>query len=72
MLRRVRGSRRPLVIVQNGKAAAVVLSVKAYERAEREREILRLLAGGEREIAAAKGYDLNDVLKEADALLVDD
>ncbi len=43
-----------------------MLSAKAYERSERERSILRLLARGEREIARGKGYDLDEVLKEAD------
>jgi hypothetical protein len=46
-----------------------MLSVEAYERAEHEREILRLLARGEREIAAGAGHDLDSVLAEADALL---
>ena len=53
-LKRVRASDQPLVITQRGRAAAVMLSVEAYERAEHERQILRLLARGEREIAAAK------------------
>jgi hypothetical protein len=43
--------------------------VDAYQKGEQEREILRLLALGEREIAVGKGYDLDDVLAEADALL---
>ncbi len=70
-LKRIRGSRRPLLVIQNGKPAAVVLSIEAYERAEHEKHILRSLARGEREIAAGKGYDLDDVLKEADRLLAD-
>ena len=65
VLKRVRASKQPLVITQRGRAAAVMLSVEAYERAEHERQILRLLARGEREIAAAKGHDLDDVLAEA-------
>jgi len=68
-LKRVRKSKRPLILTQRGKAAAVLLSVNTYEKGEREREILKLLARGEREIAAGKGYDLDDVLAEADALL---
>jgi prevent-host-death family protein len=71
-LKLIRRSNGPLVVVKNGKAAAVVLSVRAYERAERERRILRLLAQGEREIAAGKGHDLDEVLKEADRLLAAD
>jgi len=40
-----------------------------YQQAEHERQLLRLLARGEKEIAARKGYDLDMVLAEADALL---
>ena len=68
-LKRVRKSKRPLIVTQGGKPAAVLLSMDAYEKSEQEREILKLLALGEREIAAGKGYDLDDVLAEADALL---
>ena len=71
-LKRVRNSRQPVVITQRGRAAAVMLSVEAYERAENERELLRLLARGEKEIAARRGYDLDAVLAEADAILADD
>jgi prevent-host-death family protein len=69
VIKRVRASSGPLVITQRGRAAAVMLSVEAYERGQRERELLRLLARGEKEIAAGKGYDLDRVLEEADALL---
>lgn len=68
-LKRVRSSKQPLVITQRGRAAAVMLSIEAFERAEQERHLLRLLARGEKEIAAGEGYDLDDVLREADTLL---
>jgi prevent-host-death family protein len=68
VLKRVRGSKEPVVITQRGRAAAVLLSVEAYERSERDRELLRLLAKGEREIEATEGHDLDSVLAEADAL----
>jgi prevent-host-death family protein len=71
VLERVRASKQPVVITQRGRAAAVMLSVEAYERAEHERPILRLLAQAEREIAVAKGYDLDEVLAKADRLLAD-
>jgi prevent-host-death family protein len=67
--KRVRKSKRPIVVTQRGKPAAVLLSVNAYEKSEQERDILKLLALGEREIAAGRGYDLNDVLADADTLL---
>lgn len=68
-LKRVRSSKQPLVITQRGRAAAVMLSIEVFEQAEHERQLLRLLARGEKEIAAGEGYDLDEVLVEADALL---
>ena len=69
VLKRVRASRQPLIITQRGRAAAVLLSVEEYERGETERQILRLLARGEKEIAAGEACDLDDVMAEADRLL---
>jgi len=71
VLRRVRDSKEPVVITQRGRAAAVMMSAEAYERAEHDRELLRLLARGEKEIAAGKGHSLDAVLAEADALLAE-
>lgn len=68
-LRKVRSSKQPLVITQRGRATAVMLSIEAFEEAEHERQLLRLLARGEREIAAGRGHDLEAVLREADAFL---
>ena len=72
VLRRVRSSREPLVITQRGRAAAVIVSIESYERAAYERELLRQLARGEKEIAAGTGHDLDSVLAEADAILESD
>jgi len=72
VLRRVRSLRQPLVVTQRGRAAAIMLSVEAYERSEHERQLLLMLARGEREIAAGAGHDLASVLAEADALLAED
>ena len=69
ILKRVRTSRKPLVITQRGRATAVVLSVDAYEQSEEERQILLALARGERELQAGKGPSLDAVLREADKLL---
>ena len=49
-----------------------MLSLDAYERRERERQVLLLLVRGEQEIAAGNGHDLDDVLAEADAILARD
>ena len=69
VLKQVKSSRQPAVITQRGRAAAVLLSMESYERSEHDRQLLRLLARGEQEIAAGKGFDLDEVLAEADALL---
>jgi prevent-host-death family protein len=71
VLKQVRDSREPLIITQRGRAAAVMLSVESYEAAECEKELLRLLARGEREIEAGERHDLEAVLAEADAILAD-
>lgn len=62
-------TREPIVITQRGRPAAVMVGVEAYEREQHELELLRLLARGEKEIEAGKGYDLDEVLAEAEALL---
>jgi hypothetical protein len=43
--------------------------MEAYERSEHERQLLHLLARGEQEITAGRGFELDEVLAEADALL---
>lgn len=68
-LKRVRKSKRPPFVTERGKATAVLLSVDAYEKGVQERESLGLLAQGEKEIAAGEGFDLEQVLADADALL---
>jgi prevent-host-death family protein len=69
ILGRMKKSHEPVVITQRGRAAAVMVSVEEYERSNHEREILRLLAQGDKEVAAGKGYELEDVLKEAERIL---
>lgn len=69
LLGRVKEGRQPVVITQRGRAVAILLSLEEYERGEHERALLRSIAQGETEIAAGRGYDLDDVLAEADRLL---
>lgn len=69
IVKRVTSSREPLIITQRGRAAAVMVSMEVYEHIQHELEILRLIAAGEKEIEAGKGYDLEVVLAEADSLL---
>lgn len=69
VLKRVRRSNQPILITYYGQAAAILLNVEMYRRSEHERDLLRLLAQGEREIAAGRGFDLDSVLGETDDLL---
>jgi prevent-host-death family protein len=69
IIKRITTSREPLVITQRGRAAAVMVSMESYEHSQHEMEVLRLLARGEKEIGAGRGYDLDAVLAEADTLL---
>ncbi len=69
ILKKLRNNKEPLIITQRGRATAVMIGVDAYEKSEHERELLHLLANGNREIELGVGYDLNTVLAEADALL---
>jgi prevent-host-death family protein len=69
ILKRASISGEPVFITQHGRASAVLVSAGAYERTQRELEILRVLAQGEADIAAGVGHDLDAVMAEADQLL---
>ena len=69
LLKKLRKSKEPLIITQRGRASAVIIGVDAYEESEHEKELLRLLARGEKEIKIGQGYDLDTVLADADLLL---
>ena len=72
VLKKLQGAAGPLVVTQRGRAIAVIQSVDAYEKSEHERELLRILAVGEKEIGEGEGHSLSSVMKEADALLKGD
>jgi len=69
VVKNVLSSREPVFITQRGRAAAVMVSMEVYKNTQHEIDILHLLARGEKEIAAGTGYELDDVLKEADLYL---
>ncbi len=69
VLDRLRASGRPTAVVRDDQAAAVLMSISAWEKAEAERALLQKLAQGEAEIATGAGHDLDEVLAEADRLL---
>jgi prevent-host-death family protein len=72
VLKDVDNSNEPVFITQRGRAAAVLLSIDSYRRSEAQRELLLLLARGEKEIAAGVGHALDDVMAEADLLLAEE
>ncbi len=69
VIKKLRNSHEPIIITQRGRAAAVIIGVEAYEKSEHDKEILRLLAKGEKEIESGDGYDLDTVFSEADLIL---
>ena len=69
VLKQLKDSKEPLIITQRGRAAAVMQSVETFEQSEHDKELLRLLAKGEREIGTGEGYDLKAVLNEAELIL---
>jgi prevent-host-death family protein len=71
LLKELRDSKEPMFITQRGRAAAVLIGIDAYQRAEAQRDILLLLARGEQEIASGVGHTLESVMAEADALLAE-
>ncbi|MDP2862644.1 MAG: type II toxin-antitoxin system Phd/YefM family antitoxin [Desulfobacterales bacterium] len=69
VLKQLRDNKNSIIITQRGRAAAVIIGVEAYEKSEHDKEILHLLAKGDREIETGDGYDIDTVLAEADLLL---
>ena len=72
VIKRAAASNEPVFITQRGRASAVLVSAQEYQRASHENEILRMLARGDAEIEAGVGYDADDVMAEARALLANE
>jgi len=66
VLKAIANGQEPVVIMQRSRAVAVMLRVDTYERMVREREILGLLAVGDKDIKAAKGISIEQLLAEVD------
>ena len=72
LLNELRSSKEPMFITQRGRAAAVLMSIDAYQKSEEQRELLLLLARGEKEISGGTGHSLESVVAEADDILAED
>jgi len=55
VVKSVSATKQPVFITQRGRAAAVMVSMEAYEEAQHEIDILRLLGKGEKEVEANGG-----------------
>jgi prevent-host-death family protein len=69
VVKNLTSSKEPVFITQRGRAAAVMASMEEYEHSQHEMDVLHLLVRGEKEIEAGIGYELGDMLKEADRFL---
>jgi len=69
VLKQLKDNKGPIIITQRGRAAAVMIGIEAYEKSEHDKELLRLLAKGDRETETGDGYDLDALLADADLLL---
>lgn len=67
----VSSSRDPVVITRRGRAAVVMVSVESYQRSQRELEILKIIAAGEKDILAGDTYSMKQVFAEADKILAE-
>jgi len=64
VLRAVQSGTEPIVVMQRSRSAAVLISVDSYERMIYEREVLGLLVQGQKDIKAARGVSVDEMLAE--------
>jgi antitoxin YefM len=60
----VRQSRRPLVLTQRGRGAAVLLDIAEYERLVERAELLEDITAAEEQIAAGEGIKHEDAKQQ--------
>jgi len=68
-LEQVRATKRPLVLTQHGKSAAVVMDVDAYESLVEELELVRDIRLAKAELAPGEGIPHEQVVAELRARL---
>ena len=66
VLRALNDGEEPIIIMQRSRAAGVMISVDTYERMTYEREVLGILAMGDKDIKAAKGISVEQLIAELD------
>lgn len=63
-LKQVQMTRRPILLTQKGKPAAVLVDVKEFANQLASKRLARLLKQAEKEIAEGKGRDIDEFLDE--------
>ena len=72
VLRAIQSGDEPIVIMQRSRSAAVMISVDTYERMITEREVLGILVMGDKDIKAAKGISVDQLLAELNDVMSED
>ncbi len=63
VMERLKQDREPMLITQNGEACAVLQDVKSFENTQETLALLKLLALGQQDIAAARTRPVADVVR---------
>jgi prevent-host-death family protein len=63
-LEQIRATKRPLVLTQHGKSAAVVMDVEEYESLVEELEVVRDIRQAKAELARGEGIPHDQVVAE--------
>ena len=63
-IRALRGRRRPLVVTQNGKAAGVLLSPRAFDQLVERARLVAAVEEGLADVKAGRVVDHQEVVKE--------
>jgi prevent-host-death family protein len=64
ILRQIHHTKRPVVLTVNGKADAVLMDTKTYEKHLKAANMARLLARAEEDVAAGRTRPVRSFLKE--------
>jgi antitoxin YefM len=65
LVQQVRETKRPLIITQHGRSAAILLDVNEYEKLLAKAELLQDIREAERELEAGEGVSHKTALKRA-------
>jgi prevent-host-death family protein len=64
LLKRLQKTRRPILLTQNGKPAAMLVDVKKFAEQLASKRLAKLLKQAEKELAEGKGRDMDEFFDE--------